>query len=76
MENYIQQNEGAFLIKRSSLIGLASYTNEYLQCGFYLQNIVSYNVCRLWSRYFLFTLGFDSLDRMRPGKSFQLKMMP
>ncbi len=31
MENYIQQSEGASLIKRGSFINLASYANYYLQ---------------------------------------------
>ncbi len=34
MENYIQQNEGASLMKRGSFIDLASHTNKYLQNEF------------------------------------------
>ncbi len=40
MENYIQQSKGACLIKASSFIDFASSANQYLQNGFYLQNII------------------------------------
>ncbi len=41
MGNYIQQNEGACLIKRCLFIDLTSSAYYYLQSGFYLQKIIS-----------------------------------
>ncbi len=41
MEDYIQQSEGASLIKCGSSVKLASSANSYLQNDFHLQNIIS-----------------------------------